>query len=46
MMEQQRHLRKLNGHKSPGIPVMAHHLASQQVAYLCQHAQALIRPKT
>ncbi|KAF2462489.1 uncharacterized protein BDR25DRAFT_364073 [Lindgomyces ingoldianus] len=30
MVEQQRHLRKLNGHKSPGIPVMAHHLASQQ----------------
>lgn len=41
MLEQQRHLRKLNGHKSPSVPVMARHLASQWVAYLWQHVQAL-----
>jgi hypothetical protein len=40
-MEQQRHVRKLNGYTSPGIPVMAHQLASKQAAYLSQRLQAL-----
>jgi selenophosphate synthetase-related protein len=40
-MEQQRHVRKLNGRMSPDIPVMAHPLMSKQVAYLSQHVQAL-----
>jgi hypothetical protein len=42
MVEQLRLLRKLNGYKTPGTPVMmAHRLALEQVAYPCQHVQAL-----
>lgn len=42
MVEQLRLLRKLNGYKTPGTPVMmAHRLALEQVAHPCQHVQAL-----
>jgi hypothetical protein len=41
MVEQLRHMRKLNGHKTPSTPVMAHRLALQQAAHPCQYVQTL-----